>query len=142
MTFEDRKKIPSSIPFPGKNRRCRILTLEKVSFSGNSGKTVFRPICAALRTIPTGNNGKTILKPTKHKGTDTMERILIHTEFIKLDSLLKLAGLVETGGEAKVLIQAGQVLVNGEVCEMRGKKLRPGDTVTLEGRTVTVADGQ
>ena len=71
-----------------------------------------------------------------------MERILIHTEFIKLDSLLKLAGLVETGGEAKVLIQAGQGLVNGEGCEMRGKKLRPGDTVTLEGRTVTVADGQ
>ena len=66
-----------------------------------------------------------------------MERILIHTEFIKLDALLKLAGMVETGGEAKVLIQAGQVLVNGEVCEMRGKKLRPGDTVTLEGRTVT-----
>ena len=71
-----------------------------------------------------------------------MERILIHTEFIKLDALLKLAGMVETGGEAKVLIQAGQVLVNCEVCEMRGKKLRPGDTVTLEGRTVTVADGQ
>lgn len=71
-----------------------------------------------------------------------MERILIHTEFIKLDSLLKLAGLVETGGEAKVLIQAGQVQVNGEVCQMRGKKLHPGDTVTLDGRTVTVADGQ
>ena len=71
-----------------------------------------------------------------------MERILIHTEFIKLDALLKLAGMVETGGEAKVLIQAGQVLVNGDVCEMRGKKLRPCDTVTLEGRTVTVADGQ
>ena len=71
-----------------------------------------------------------------------MERILIHTEFIKLDALLKLAGLVETGGEAKVLIQAGQVLVNGEVCKMRGKKLRPGDTVTLEGRTVAVADGK
>ena len=71
-----------------------------------------------------------------------MERILIHTEFIKLDALLKLAGMVETGGEARVLIQAGQVLVNGEVGEMGGKKLRPGDTVTLEGRTVTVADGQ
>lgn len=71
-----------------------------------------------------------------------MERVLIHTEFIKLDSLLKLAGLVETGGEAKILIQGGQVLVNGEVCEMRGKKLRPGDTVTLDGRTVTIADGQ
>lgn len=71
-----------------------------------------------------------------------MERILIHTEFIKLDSLLKLAGLVETGGEAKLLIQNGQVEVNGEVCTMRGKKLRAGDTVTLDGRTVAIGQGR
>ena len=71
-----------------------------------------------------------------------MEKILIHTEYIKLDSLLKLAGLVETGGEAKLLIQNGQVLVNGEVCAMRGKKLRAGDTVTLEGRTVSIGEGR
>lgn len=71
-----------------------------------------------------------------------MEKILIHTEFIKLDSLLKLAGLVETGGEAKLLIQNGQVEVNGEVCAMRGKKLRAGDTVTLEGRTVAIGQGR
>ena len=71
-----------------------------------------------------------------------MEKILIHTEFIKLDSLLKLAGLVETGGEAKLLIQNGQVEVNGEVCTMRGKKLRAGDTVTLDGRTVTIGEGR
>lgn len=71
-----------------------------------------------------------------------MERILIHTEFIKLDSLLKLAGLVETGGEAKLLIQNGQVQVNGEVCTMRGKKLRSGDTVTLDGKTVAISQGQ
>ena len=63
-----------------------------------------------------------------------MEKILIHTEFIKLDSLLKLAGLVETGGEAKLLIQNGQVEVNGEVCTMRGKKLRPGDVVSFAGQ--------
>lgn len=67
-----------------------------------------------------------------------MEKILIHTEFIKLDSLLKLAGLVETGGEAKLLIQNGQVEVNGEVCTMRGKKLRSGDSVTIDGVTVTI----
>ena len=67
-----------------------------------------------------------------------MEQIHIHTEYIKLDALLKLAGLVETGGEAKVLIQDGQVPVNGEACLMRGKKLRPGDQVTLDGRTVTI----
>lgn len=71
-----------------------------------------------------------------------MEKILIHTEYIKLDNLLKLAGLVETGGEAKLLIQDGQVLVNGEVCAMRGKKLRAGDTVTLEGRTVSIGEGR
>ena len=67
-----------------------------------------------------------------------MEKILIHTEFIKLDSLLKLAGLVETGGEAKLLIQNGQVEVNGEVCTMRGKKIRPGDVVAFNGQTLTV----
>lgn len=71
-----------------------------------------------------------------------MEKILIHTEFIKLDSLLKLAGLVETGGEAKLLIQNGQVEVNGEVCTMRGKKLRAGDTVALDGRTVAIGQGR
>lgn len=71
-----------------------------------------------------------------------MDKILIHTEYIKLDSLLKLAGLVETGGEAKLLIQDGQVLVNGEACTMWGKKLRAGDTVTLDGRTVTIGEGR
>ena len=68
-----------------------------------------------------------------------MEKILIHTEFIKLDSLLKLAGLVETGGEAKLLIQNGQVEVNGEVCTMRGKKIRPGDVVTFRGQEYAAA---
>ena len=67
-----------------------------------------------------------------------MDSILIHTEYIQLEALLKYAGLAETGGEAKLLIQDGQVSVNGQVCTMRGKKLRGGDTVTLEGRTVLV----
>ena len=57
--------------------------------------------------------------------------VKITTEFIKLEGLLKFAGAVETGGEAKGLIQEGQVLVNGEVCTMRGKKIRPGDQVEL-----------
>ena len=56
-----------------------------------------------------------------------MEKIKIKEEFIRLDSALKLAGLVETGGHAKIVIQNGEVLVNGEVCTMRGKKLRSGD---------------
>ena len=70
-----------------------------------------------------------------------MQRILIHTEFIKLDALLKFAGLCETGGEAKELIQGGAVTVNGEVCTMRGKKCHAGDVVSLDGQTVQVAEG-
>jgi len=67
-----------------------------------------------------------------------MDTIQINTEFIKLDSLLKFAGMVETGGEAKELIQAGQVKLNGEVCTMRGKKCVPGDEIELDGHTVAV----
>ena len=58
---------------------------------------------------------------------DTQD-ITIDTPFIRLDALLKFAGAVETGGQAKVLIQGGGVLVNGAVCTQRGKKLVPGDT--------------
>lgn len=67
-----------------------------------------------------------------------MEEISINTEYIKLDAFLKFAGAVETGGEAKERIQAGEVSVNGEACTMRGKKLRPGDTVRLDGREYKV----
>lgn len=69
------------------------------------------------------------------------QEIAIKSEFIKLDSLLKFAGMVGTGGEAKELIAGGQVQVNGEVCTMRGKKIRPGDKVTLAGNTVSVVEG-
>lgn len=57
--------------------------------------------------------------------------IRINTEFIKLEALLKYAALVGTGGEAKIRIQEGEVKVNGEVCTMRGKKIRSGARVTL-----------
>lgn len=67
-----------------------------------------------------------------------METITITTEFIKLQDLLKLSGLVYTGGEAKILIQEGAVTVNGEVCTQRGKKLRPGDTVGFGGKELAV----
>ena len=63
-----------------------------------------------------------------------MENVVIQTEFIKLQDLLKFANLVSTGGEAKERIQAGEVTVNGEVCTMRGKKLRPGDVFAYQGR--------
>ncbi len=65
-------------------------------------------------------------------------QIEIKTEFIKLDSLLKFAGLTDTGGLAKEIIQQGLVKVNGEVCTMRGKKIRSGDTVAVEGYEVTI----
>lgn len=68
-----------------------------------------------------------------------MKRITITTEFIKLQDLLKFANLVETGGEAKERIQGGEAQVNGEVCTMRGKKLRPGDVVLFDGQELTVA---
>ena len=61
-----------------------------------------------------------------------METIAINTEFIKLDALLKYAALVGTGGEAKMAIAEGLVKVNGEICTMRGKKIRPGDTVEFD----------
>ncbi len=61
------------------------------------------------------------------------ENIPIATEFIKLDSFLKLANAVESGGMAKNMIFSGLAKVNGEVCTQRGRKLRPGDTVEFEG---------
>jgi len=70
-----------------------------------------------------------------------MEKIIktkINTEFIKLDSLLKFAGVVDTGGYAKELVQSGQVKVNGEVCTMRGKKIRSGDEVIFEEYKIVI----
>ena len=65
------------------------------------------------------------------------ETVQIHTEFIKLQDLLKFAGAVETGGDAKLIIQEGRVAVNGEPCtmrgNMRGKKMRPGDRAVIDG---------
>ena len=57
--------------------------------------------------------------------------VAIDTEFIKLDTLLKLGGAVMTGGEAKVVIQRGDVMVNREVCLARGKKMKPGDCAQI-----------
>lgn len=70
-----------------------------------------------------------------------MNTIEITTEYIKLQDLLKLAGLTYTGGEAKVMVQEGLVKVNGEVCTMRGKKIRPGDRVEFEDKTLEVRYG-
>ncbi len=67
-----------------------------------------------------------------------METITITTEYIKLQDLLKFAAAVQTGGEAKRAVQEGEVSVNGEVCTMRGKKIRPGDVVAFNGQELTV----
>lgn len=67
-----------------------------------------------------------------------MTEIKIETEFIKLDALLKFANLVASGGEAKIRIAEDEVQVNGETCTQRGRKLRPGDTVALDGETVLI----
>lgn len=64
--------------------------------------------------------------------------IKIKTEYIKLQDLLKFAGAVETGGDAKLIIQEGRVTVNGAICKMRGKKLRPGVTACIDGETELV----
>ena len=68
-----------------------------------------------------------------------MEIIEINTEFIKLDAFLKFSGACETGGEAKLCVADGLVNVNGEVCTVRGKKLRGGDRVELDGEIYEVA---
>ena len=67
-----------------------------------------------------------------------METITSTTGYIKLQDLLKFAAAVQTGGEAKLAVQEGEVSVNGEVCTMRGRKIRPGDVVTFNGQELTV----
>jgi len=66
------------------------------------------------------------------------QKISIHTEYIKLEQLCKLAGLVQTGGEAKERIAAGEAEVNGQICLERGRKLRPGDEVCIRGERFSV----
>ena len=69
------------------------------------------------------------------KKKDNSIPVAISTEFIKLQDAMKYANIVFSGGEAKTLIQDGEVMVNGEVCTMRGKKLRDGDSFTFAGQT-------
>ncbi len=66
------------------------------------------------------------------------ETIMIRGDFIKLDALMKFASLVASGGEAKMAIADGLVSVNGEVCTMRGKKIRPGDPVSFCGQDLAI----
>lgn len=81
---------------------------------------------------------KAVAEPAPEVTEEAPKEVAIRDEFIKLDSFLKFAGAVLSGGEAKELIQSGKVLVNGEVCTMRGKKMRPGDEAQLGGRIYRV----
>ncbi len=71
-----------------------------------------------------------------------MTEIKIRDEFIKLGQALKLAGIVQSGVEAKYMIEEGNVLVNGEVDTRRGKKLRDGDIVAVDGKEFTVRSAE
>ena len=68
-----------------------------------------------------------------------VETIKIDEEFIRLDNLLKFSGIAPTGGQAKFIIQNGEIKVNGEVCTMRGKKMRNGDKAQYRQRVIEVA---
>ena len=72
------------------------------------------------------------------KRKDPRIPVVIHTEFIKLQDAMKYANAAESGGMAKTAIQEGDVLVNGETCTMRGKKLYPGDTFTFLNNTYLI----
>ena len=74
------------------------------------------------------------------KKKDNSIPLEITTEFIKLQDAMKYANAVYSGGEAKVLIQEGQVQVNGEVCTMRGKKLRPSDSFCFNGSVYAITE--
>ena len=65
-------------------------------------------------------------------------KVEIHTDYIKLDALLKYAGAVETGGQGKEMVTSGEVRVNGELCRMRGNKIRRGDRVQIGGKEIEV----
>ena len=71
-------------------------------------------------------------RPIDRRRVMHSEKVTIKTEFIKLDQLLKFSGIAESGSDAKDMILDEIVSVNGEVCTMRGKKIRPGDEVLLD----------
>ena len=74
------------------------------------------------------------------KRKESATPVAISTEYIKLESAMKLANIVPTGGSAQAEIQEGYVSVNGEVCTMRGKKLYPGDKFSFEGDTFVITN--
>lgn len=67
-----------------------------------------------------------------------IEKIVIDTEFIKLDNLLKLGGVAQTGGQAKIMVQNGEIKLNSEICIKRNKKIRNGDIVETDNKIIEV----
>lgn len=80
-------------------------------------------------------DGKYGLTKENKGGENLEETIKIREDFIKLDAFIKFCGIAETGGQAKLLVQDGKILVNGAPCTMRGKKIRPGDKIKFGGKT-------
>ena len=79
------------------------------------------------------------IKATVHgTGNHSVQPVEIHTETIRLDDFLKFCSAVQSGGEAKIAVQSGQVTVDGAVCTVRGKKLTAGQTVAFSGKTYEV----
>lgn len=68
----------------------------------------------------------------------SVEKIYIDEDYIKLDSLLKFGGIAETGGQAKLLVQDGLIMLNGEICTQRGRKIKDGDRVQFEDKILEV----
>ena len=77
-------------------------------------------------------------KIMKNNKNQNIQSIKIHTDYIKLQDLLKLTGVCDTGGAAKIAVQSGEVSVNGEICAMRGKKIRPGDLISYQNQVFQV----
>ena len=99
-------------------------------------KEIATPVCALAR------NDMRFLEDFMKvvvKKKDNSIPVVISTEFIKLQDAMKFANIVYSGGEAKALIQEGEVTINGEVCTMRGKKLYPGDKFGFDGQTYLIS---
>lgn len=140
---ENSKKDARFSP-PGKNaahemEKKKFVIKRTPDFSGAPGPAKEAGPAKSAGSEKSAGAAKNI-NPAKNAETSPKE-VAIRDEFIKLDSFLKFSGAVLSGGEAKELVQGGKVLVNGEVCTMRGKKLRPGDVVSYGGGWYRVAGG-
>lgn len=106
----------------------------KVPVKKLKDKPVKRGKSAGIARKTAINRVKVPVQPVEN----SVEKVKISTDAIRLDEFLKLCGCFGTGGMAKIAVQSGEVLLNGEVCLQRGKKLSAGDRVTFGGRDYEV----